>query len=200
LSLDYLVAQYNEGRQLIFDLDNTIYCETDFLFKAYTEIATVFEPFYKIDDVFEFLRNTFLNKGRSQIFNKLIVNYDEMRITVPECLAILRDYKCNSCIETYPWFKEFTDRVDTSFHLNIITNGNVQQQKNKVASIKFPIQKNRITVFYANETKPKPAPDSFHWFRQKIQARDPIYIGDSIIDKQFCSALNIEFYDVGNVI
>ena len=39
MTVDYLTEQTKQNRQLIFDLDNTIYLETEFLFKVYDQIS-----------------------------------------------------------------------------------------------------------------------------------------------------------------
>ena len=39
MTVEYLTEQSKKGRQLLFDLDDTIYVETQFLFKVYKEIA-----------------------------------------------------------------------------------------------------------------------------------------------------------------
>ena len=39
MTVEYLISQNKKGRQLVFDLDNTIYEETQFLFKVYKEIS-----------------------------------------------------------------------------------------------------------------------------------------------------------------
>ena len=70
MTVEYLAEQTKQNRQLIFDLDNTIYLETDFLFRVYNEISkTSLNTNPKI--VYEFLKKTFLNEGRNNLFNKL---------------------------------------------------------------------------------------------------------------------------------
>ena len=35
MTVEYLVSECNKGREKVFDLDNTIYQETQFLFRVY---------------------------------------------------------------------------------------------------------------------------------------------------------------------
>ena len=37
MTVEYLAEQTKQSRQLIFDLDNTIYLETEFLFRVYRQ-------------------------------------------------------------------------------------------------------------------------------------------------------------------
>ena len=59
MTVEYLAEQTKQSRQLIFDLDNTIYLETEFLFRVYSEISkTAVNVNPKI--IYEFLKKTFL--------------------------------------------------------------------------------------------------------------------------------------------
>ena len=86
--VDELIEYQKQGRVLIFDLDNTIYKERDFLFLAYQKIAnTLFKK--KESEVFDFLTTEFLEKGRSCLFDKLVVDGEEV---------LVRDvFRCNKC-------------------------------------------------------------------------------------------------------
>ena len=58
MTVEYLAEQTKQSRQLIFDLDNTIYLETEFLFRVYSEISkTAVNVNPKI--IYEFLKKTF---------------------------------------------------------------------------------------------------------------------------------------------
>ena len=58
MTVEYLAEQIKQNRQLIFDLDNTIYLETEFLFRVYNEISkTSVNTNPKI--IYEFLKKTF---------------------------------------------------------------------------------------------------------------------------------------------
>ena len=199
MSLDYLLSQYHKGSQLIFDLDNTLYNERDFLFKAYKEIAST-TSLHLHNDILDFLKGTFINEGRSQLFDKLVSQYVNTSLSVAECLTILRNFRCDNCFETYSWFHEFIKNVDSDFKLIIITNGNAQQQKNKTLSINFPMKRDNIEVVYANNFTPKPSPASYIHLLKMKKVNKSIYIGDSDTDQLFCEAAAIEFFDVKKII
>ena len=73
MTVEYLTEQSRKGRQLIFDLDDTIYLETQFLFRVYKEIANTainVNP----NVIYNFLKKTFTQDGRKNLFNKLKKN------------------------------------------------------------------------------------------------------------------------------
>ena len=179
---------------MIFDLDNTIYRETDFLFRVYKEIsnkATHHQP--KL--IFKFLKTTFSKDGRFQIFDKLKKKFTSEHFNIQECLSILRNYKCENCIDTYPWFNKFLSQMNSDYTIKIITNGEPQQQQNKIYSIKFNWPQELIEVVYASSIESKPSTLSFYRLNGVENFINPIYVGDSLVDKKFCSQLGIEFYN-----
>ena len=194
MTVEYLISQNKKGRQLVFDLDNTIYEETQFLFKVYKEIskkAINNEP----DIIYKFLKKIFIEEGRKDLFNKLKKKFPSESFTIENCLSIMKNFKCNSCINTFPWFKKFLSQMKDDFIIKIITNGTFEQQQNKIKSINFNWPKELIEVVYASSIESKPKVLSFYKLKGVENFISPIYIGDSSVDKQFCKKLNIEFYD-----
>jgi hypothetical protein len=194
MTVEYLISQNKKGRQLVFDLDNTIYQETDFLFKIYKEIsktATNNPP----DIIYNFLKKTFIEKGRKNLFNKLIKKFSSESFTIENCLSIMKKFKCDQCIHTFPWFNKFLSKMKKDFIIKIITNGTFEQQQNKIKSIKFNWPKELIEVIYASFIESKPGVLSFYKLKGVEDFILPIYVGDSPEDEQFSKKLNIEFYD-----
>lgn len=199
MTVEYLTKQAKRSRQLIFDLDNTIYLETEFLFKVYHQISeTAANVNPKI--VYEFLKKTFLNEGRNNLFNKLENSFPKESFSVEKSLSIMRNYQCDSCINTFPWFKKFLSKMSNDFIIKIITNGEPQQQINKVNSINFFWPKDLIEIVTASSNKPKPNIESFYHLKDAKKLISPIYVGDSLTDEEFCKNLNIEFYDIKNLL
>ena len=194
MTVEYLISQNKKGRQLVFDLDNTIYQETDFLFKIYKEIsktATNNPP----NIIYNFLKKTFIEKGRKNLFNKLIKKFSSESFTIENCLSIMKKFKCDQCIDTFPWFNKFLSKMKKDFIIKIITNGTFEQQQNKIKSIKFNWPKELIEVIYASFIESKPGVLSFYKLKGVEDFILPIYVGDSPEDEQFSKKLNIEFYD-----
>ena len=86
--------------------------------------------------------------------------------------------------------------MDSEFIIKIITNGTPQQQLNKIRSINFSWPEELIEVVYASSYEAKPKALSFYHLKGAENFISPIYVGDSLVDEQFCVNLNIEFYDI----
>ena len=67
----------NKYENFIFDLDNTLYDETEYLFRAYQNIAGKLsgKNAKKKAEYFKFLKNTFLKEGRQNLFDKFLINF-----------------------------------------------------------------------------------------------------------------------------
>ena len=199
MTVKYLTEQSKKGRQLIFDLDDTIYLETKFLFKVYREIAqTAINVNPNV--IYNFLKKTFIEDGRKNLFNKLEGTFPSESFSVENSLFIMRNYKCDYCIDTLPWFKKLLSKMSSEFIIKIITNGTPQQQLNKIKSIKFDWPVELIEVIYASSYEEKPKVLSFYQLKGVEKFISPIYIGDSLTDEQFCKKLNIEFYDIKKIL
>lgn len=198
MTVEYLISQHNKGRQLLFDLDDTIYSEIEFLLKVYKEISKK-SINNQSDLIYNFLKNTFLEEGRKNLFDKLNKKFPSEPFSVVDCLNIMRNFQCDGCIDTFPWFKEFISKMKNDFIIKIITNGTLLQQQNKIKSINFNWPRNLIQVIYSSSIKSKPEILSFYALEGVKNFFSPIYIGDSTIDKEFCKKLNIEFFDVNKL-
>lgn len=197
MTIKYLINQSLKGRTLIFDLDNTLYNENDFLknrYKCISENLSVHKEESK--HIYRFLFDNFKKNGRNKLFDKLIDSMPNIIINKQDMINIMRSKLPKSTIQLHDWFLKYLfNGLD---EINIITNGNPTQQKNKIECLFYNTNCN-INVIYANEIKPKPSPDSFFIFCEKFTVKNPIYIGDSLIDEQFCKNANIDFYDVKNL-
>ncbi len=194
MTVEYLVSESNKGREIVFDLDNTIYQETQFLFRVYKAISKT-AKYYDPKIVYKFLTNIFKEQGRDKIFDKLISQFNLDYFTIENCLLIMREYSCDECISTFPWFNTFLSQMRKNFVIKIITNGSLQQQKNKIRSIKFDWPLELIEVIYASTVGQKPDTASFYQLKGVEKFINPIYVGDSFVDENFCKNLNIEFYN-----
>ena len=195
MNLNYLHKQYLASRDIIFDLDNTIIEEKDYIFSAYAEIAKTIKDRYKIN-IGDFLQKEFDKNGRKNIYQKLIKEYSIRNFSLKDFKHILHTNKNLNKLDPSNWFLEFLNLINKPFEINIITNGNISQQKNKINHINWPSKAKIKNIIYANKYNKKPNPESFYALQKIKKLNKPIYIGDSLVDEKFASKLNIEFLNV----
>ena len=186
----------------MFDLDNTLYDEKEFLFGAYKKISFYLENKYSINNelIYNYLTYHFETSGRKNIFNKLIINFKIPNSELLIFLNILRKYKPVKKYTLFPEIKLlFIELIKSNKLFIIVTNGNVEQQQNKIKNINWEglsIPK----IFYANTISPKPSPKIY---LEKIvpsfnlkENSNLLFIGDSNEDKLFSKNIGSKFYDI----
>jgi HAD superfamily hydrolase (TIGR01549 family) len=83
----------------------------------------------------------------------------------------------------------------------VITNGNPQQQKNKIKQINWQGLDSKIRFILANEFIPKPNPGSFKETNIKqTELSQTVYIGDSNTDEEFAANIGIAFIHINLVL
>jgi|OM-RGC.v1.015177026 haloacid dehalogenase superfamily, subfamily IA, variant 1 with third motif having Dx(3-4)D or Dx(3-4)E len=199
IKADQLLELHQSGVPLIFDLDDTIYNELDFLKRAYESICKeIFKDSWS--QPHRYLIETFCSEGREKIFQKLFLKYPNSNYDENDCLNILRTSVFKQKLELTNWFSSFLSCVERPFHLRIITNGNPMQQRNKVKSLKIDWSLIDLELVCANEIKKKPDPASFLSLNNSENLSRAIYIGDSKIDREFSDNVGIRFLHTKNEI
>lgn len=189
----------------IFDLDNTIYQEEDYLFQGYSSIA---EYFTKIDSsrnttkLLQILKNIYQTEGRDQLFNKFLktINLDDSHIAI--CLNILRTFDPGEKILIYSIVRTLLSYlINKKKIIYVLTNGNTLQQKNKIKNIDWAGLDKSINFVFANESEPKPSPAGVEYILNisGIEKNKAVMIGDSETDHNCAKNSGITFYNVENL-
>lgn len=184
-----LVSEHYDS--LIFDLDNTIYDENEFLFDRYRVIALRLARDDKdfAQEAFEFLRCKFLSEGRTRLFDVFLKHFDESgRYTVDDLLACLREPL--GALRPFEYFVPLVRHCGRRIYL--VTNGNPRQQRNKLAALGIEYRFDRVVL--ANEVSKKPSPLALEPLRAQGCLRKCIYIGDSEVDREFAENCCLPFY------
>ncbi len=198
------MINFNRYKNIIFDLDNTIYDETIYLFHAYEEIAKQIGKDFKIkpSKIYDFLKITFEKTGRTDLFGHMIREFSLTESCLFKSLTILRTVKVPKQLEIYPLVLQLIfDCVDSSKKLFVITNGNPHQQRNKIKQINWHGIDTHIQFVLANEVEPKPNPLSFKLTNIPAKELDTtLFIGDSLTDQQFAENIGIDFIYINQLV
>lgn len=133
------MKDYFNGKKLvIFDLDDTLILERDYVISGFREVAHFFSRRFSHDpnEVFEFLLLTFESEGRQQIFNKLLKKY-----SLAEDCEIIKDM-VNCYRNHYPDLKlteynknKLVKLRNAGLKIAIVTDGLELMQRNKVNAL-----------------------------------------------------------------
>jgi len=197
------ITQFLKFNHYIFDLDNTLIKETDYLFQAYKKIALDISENINVDsnEIENFLKKNFIENGRKNLFDKMLEHFEIKKFSIIDCLNILRNF--NPCeISLFPELTKLLKHLSKNKDIIVLTNGNTIQQKNKVKNINWLNLYDKINFFYANDYQPKPSKKSFTVIEKKINIKNrksTVMIGDSLSDKYFAKNCNISFVHVSQL-
>lgn len=116
---------------IIFDLDDTLYNEKDFVYGGFKEVASYLESEYKINNEKIYLRMLDILKveGRGKIFNRICdeYNFDE---AIPQLVEVYRRAKPD--LKLYEDAERFLNQNIGKYKFGLITDGLCYVQWNKI--------------------------------------------------------------------
>ena len=158
------LIQSRQYEFFLFDLDNTLYDERLYLFPAYKEISLYIGKHYGLNpsETEQFLITGFENAGRSNLFNRLCAKFQIPEPAMPDMLHILRTVHLPAPIGLFEKAKHFMEALlKAGKKIYVITNGNVEQQQNKIHLIEWHGMDKQIEFVLASGMKPKPEKGCF---------------------------------------
>lgn len=124
-------------KAVLFDLDNTLYPEMEFVKSGFRAVAHYLSARYHLDEESLFAQTIDIlqNVGRGKIFDNLLYNlglYQEERVKV--LVYIYRSHKptINLYEDSLPTFMNLKD---CGIRLGILTDGMASMQRNKIAAL-----------------------------------------------------------------
>ena len=108
---------------IVFDLDDTLYNEIDFVKSGFYEIS----QYLNDDNFYSFMLEEFTQNGSGKVFNKLIENFN-LDISLKKLIEIYRFHRPTISLsnDTYKLLE-----YSKKFHTALISDGHYIMQKNK---------------------------------------------------------------------
>jgi FMN phosphatase YigB (HAD superfamily) len=188
----------------IFELDNVLYPEKDYLYQVYYLFASFLEYTEQIDakEATDFMVATYLDKSKYAVFDKLqlqfnleqkyAANFERLNRTarLPLKLLLFEDM-----------LKLLQEIVVDRKKIFIVTNGDPGQQLNKIKQTDWNGLEPYLTCYFANETMPKPETDCVDMLIKdhNLKRRNIVMIGNADEDVQCAEAAGIDFIKPGEV-
>ncbi len=199
------ISDFLDFSLFIFDLDNTIYNEEDYLFQAYSAICERFasvKPGNDRESLSRLMIKIYADEGREKLFDKFLIRSGIGVGHLPECLKILRGFNPEKQIELSPETERILRLlIEKNKLIFVLTNGNPGQQRNKISKLMWDGLDEKITFIMANEIEPKPSAAGIEYILKMsgIQKEKTIFIGDSLIDHECASRGEIEFINIADL-
>lgn len=185
----------------IFELDDVLYPAKDYYFQAYYLFANMLEYIELIDAkvATKVLTDTYIAEGKDAAFDRLAVEFpvaeqyrdkfENLLLTAKLPLKLLLYQNVLTLMQ---------DIVVDRKNLFIVTNGNVQEQVNKIKQTEWHGLEKYLRCYFTEETTPKPEPDVINLLIQEhgLQRKEIVMIGNSPTDRLCAEASGIDFISV----
>jgi len=188
-------------KAFIFELDDVLYPEKDYLFQVYYLFASLLEYTELIDAkaVTELMVNTYTTEGNERVFDRVVerfgineryrINLNHLFITAKLPLKLLLYKNMLNLLQ---------EIVIDRKKVFIVTNGNPQQQLNKIKQTEWHGLEQYLTAYFAEETMAKPEPDVIHLLLKEhdLQRRDILMIENAEADRLCADVCGIDYINV----
>lgn len=182
----------------IFEFDNVLYPEKDYLYQVYYLFASILEytELFNAHETTDLLINTYITKGKDFVFDELKEklkveekyrqNLDELLINAKLPLKLLLYKNMLSLLQ---------DIIIDRKKIFIVTNGKTEQQLNKIKQTEWHGLESYLICYFANESAPKPNTNCMDLIinDHNLQTRDLVIIENSETDILFAQACGIDF-------
>ena len=165
-----------KNRVVVFDLDDTLYKEQDYLLSAYCEIAAMVESRYGLSPGVNDQMVRWWWKGEN-VFQQLIDAY-ELKLTVDDLLTVYRSHVPDICLDEST--KQLLDRLHKHSVLGVITDGRSLTQRHKVEALGLTTYMDEQDILISEESGyEKPSEEPFRQMMERHPSSSYYYVGDN---------------------
>ncbi len=185
-------------RALLFDLDDTLYRERDFVASGYRAVAEHIcvqskRPFRK---VYGLMMETLAREGKSRVMEAVLDRFPIPPTPVEKLVEIYRRHTPE--IQLFPGYEALLREFRKRYRLGIITDGAPEVQQRKCRALGLEDVMDRILFTWQHgidRQKPHPYPFLMMLSCLNVQPSETLFIGDSI-EKDCCGARGVEIRSV----
>lgn len=185
-------------KAFVFELDNVLFPAQDYLFQVYYLFAAFVEHTeqWKSKQIIATMVDAYNQHGENAVFEavkkafslepKYQENFDRLLNTARLPLKLL----------LYQQMLELLQQIVVDRkQIFILTNGNPQQQLNKIKQVDWNGLENYLVCYFAEEIHPKPEPDALHHIlsEHNLQRREVMMIGNHEADELCAQAAGVDY-------
>ncbi len=165
---------------LVFDLDDTLYSERDFVVSGYRAVARYLADNHgcDYDDAFSTMMAALNISGKPAVFPALLARFPNIMIPISELVEIYRQH--NPAIHLFPGYLGLLQELTRHYRMGLITDGlpAVQERKVRALDLESVMDKIIYTWEFGSE---KPHPHAFSLMLESLQANpeSTLFVGDN---------------------
>ena len=122
-------------RAILFDLDDTLYPENEFVLSGYCAVArkAAANGNCGYEAAFDCMRTTFCMEGRKAVFPSLLARFPDLSMTLADIVRIYREHVPE--INLFPEYRPLLEELGNNYRLGMITDGLPTVQRGKVRAL-----------------------------------------------------------------
>jgi putative hydrolase of the HAD superfamily len=180
-------------RALLFDLDDTLYCESDFLAGGYREVAKSVasvcgRPW---ENIYSLMTATWAREGRHAVLGAVLEGFPGLGFNIADLVEVYRNHPPQ--IRLFPGYAELLQDLRSCYRIGILTDGAPEVQRAKCAALGLHEMVDCILYTWENgreKEKPHPLPFLQMLERLRVRPAEALFIGDNI-DKDIHGARGV---------
>lgn len=184
-------------KHVIFDLDDTLYDESQFVYCGYKQVADYLGEKYNLCscEIYEDMVEIFRSRSRQNLFDKVCAKYG-INENIANLVSIYRGTE--PILSLYEDARNLLEKLVGNYGLGIITDGDSQVQRNKICAL--GIEKYFTKIIVTDDCGieyRKPSAEPYKEMIRHFGGRPDefVYIGDNP-HKDFVTAKKLGIYTV----
>lgn len=185
-------------KAFVFELDNVLFPAQDYLFQVYYLFAAFVEHTEQWDSkaMIASMLTAYQEQGEDAVFETVKKKFSLEPHYQENFDRLLKTARLPLKLLLYQQMLDLLQQIVVDRkQIFILTNGNPEQQLNKIKQVEWNGLEDYLVCYFADETKPKPEPDALHHILTKhnLQRRDLIMIGNSTTDELCAQAAGVDY-------
>jgi len=177
-------------RAILFDLDDTLYPESEFALGGYKAVAraAAANGGCGYEEAFDCMQNAFRVDGRKEVFPRLMKRFPYLGMTLEDMVRVYREQIPE--ISLFPGYRGILEELGKKYRLGMITDGLPTVQRNKVRALGIEELFEKIVYSwdYGEERqKPHLYPFAHMLETLRISPQSALFVGDNP-EKDGCGA------------
>ncbi|RYE28881.1 MAG: haloacid dehalogenase [Sphingobacteriaceae bacterium] len=190
-----------QKKAFVFELDDVLFPKQDYYLQVYYLFAAFLEHSEQLNskETLALMQETYRFQGENAVFTsiKTAFNLDEKYRGNFE--RLLKTARLPLKLLLYKQMLELLQQIVVDRKpLFILTNGDPEQQLNKIRQTEWNGLEKYMVCYFAQEIKPKPEPDALHEIltQHNLQRRDLMMIGNNEADELCAQAAGVDYATV----
>ncbi|MGI4803978.1 MAG: HAD family hydrolase [Janthinobacterium lividum] len=187
-----------QKKAFVFELDDVLFPKQDYYLQVYYLFAAFLEHTEQLNskETLAVMQETYKTQGEDTVFTSIKTAFGVDEKYRENLERLLKTARIPLKLLLYKQMLELLQQIVIDRkQLFILTNGNPEQQLNKIRQTEWNGLEKYLVCYFAAEIKPKPEPDALHQILSDhhLQRRDLVMIGNSTTDELCAQAAGIDY-------